>query len=155
MILLLPSVPIVGSILSRPYKGDIPDFREKEDSIERLSKIIHEVNPDYLLFLPVINSIQSVLLLGSYGFLWLFGQQLFFFFVVLYGFFSEDHDPMIIVGLFVLFLFLILAGFLPFLAVRQIKKKRSHYNKILLLKSTQQIAYYEHKIPTKEQTEWN
>ena len=32
----------------------------------------------------------------------------------------------------------------PFLTLKQLKRKQSRYHKILLLKNTQQIAYYEH-----------
>ena len=35
-------------------------------------------------------------------------------------------------------------GFAPFLTLKQFRTKKSRYYKILLLKSTQQIAYYEH-----------
>lgn len=35
-------------------------------------------------------------------------------------------------------------GLLPYVAYKQFKNKKSYYNKILLLKQTQQIAYYEH-----------
>ncbi len=35
-------------------------------------------------------------------------------------------------------------GFSPYLTLKQLKRKQSRYHKILLLKNTQQIAYYEH-----------
>ncbi|WP_157824042.1 DUF6708 domain-containing protein [Psychrobacter sp. Sarcosine-3u-12] len=46
------------------------------------------------------------------------------------------------IGMLVLFLTVI--GFAPFLTLKQLKVKKSRYHKILLLKQTQQIAYYEH-----------
>ncbi|WP_367106404.1 hypothetical protein [uncultured Psychrobacter sp.] len=41
-------------------------------------------------------------------------------------------------------LLLSILGFAPFLTFKQFKTKKSRYYKILLLKQTQQIAYYEH-----------
>ena len=77
MFLPLPPKPPVFKIISRPYEGEIGNFQEKKASIDRLSTLIHEVNPDYLLFHPVINSIQNVWLLASYCSAWLGGQFLF------------------------------------------------------------------------------
>lgn len=65
MILPIPPIPPVGKIISRPYEGSIPNFKEKNASIERLSKLAHEVNPDYLLFHPIILSLT---LFRMYGF---------------------------------------------------------------------------------------
>ena len=60
MILPVPPIPPVGKILSRPYEGEIGNFQEKKASINRISTLIHEVNPDYLLFHSSISSIQNV-----------------------------------------------------------------------------------------------
>ncbi|WP_367106403.1 hypothetical protein [uncultured Psychrobacter sp.] len=73
MILPVPQQLPIGKIIGHPYQGEIASFIEKEYSINRLSNIVHEVNPDYLLFHPSINSIQNVSLLASYGAAWLFG----------------------------------------------------------------------------------
>lgn len=83
--MILPITP-VGKIISRPYEGGIPNFKEKNASIERLSKLAHEVNPDYLLFHPSINSIQNVWLLASYCGAWLGGQNIFFLLAVIYDY---------------------------------------------------------------------
>ena len=90
MFLPLPPIPPVGKILSRPYEGEIGNFQEKKASIDRLSILIHEVNPDYLLFHPVINSIQNLWLLASYGATWLFGQSLFILLFVLYKYLDSN-----------------------------------------------------------------
>ena len=67
----------IEKLLSRPWEGSIPAYREKKASIEKLSRDMHEVNPDYLLFHPIINSYQLVGFLMTYCFSWLFGQSLF------------------------------------------------------------------------------
>ncbi|WP_025668433.1 MULTISPECIES: hypothetical protein [Psychrobacter] len=145
MILPVPPIPPVGKILSRPYEGSIPNFKEKNASIERLSKLAHEVNPDYLLFHPIINSIQNVWFLASYSSLWLFGQFMF----IIYAMFNAVIREGILIHYFyaVICLIAIFISFFtaPFLTLKQLKTKQSRYHKILLLKNTQQIAYYEHK----------
>ncbi|WP_157824040.1 MULTISPECIES: hypothetical protein [Psychrobacter] len=78
MILPVPPIPPVGKIISRPYEGEIGSFQEKKASIDRISTLIHEVNPDYLLFHPSINSIQNLVLLASYSSAWLFCQSFLF-----------------------------------------------------------------------------
>lgn len=146
MILPFPPIPPIGKIISRPYEGGIPNFKEKNASIERLSNIVHEVNPDYLLFHPVINSIQNVWLLASYCGAWLFGQFLFLFlYVVLKYFFIEEFELIVLFPVIILIIFLTMLGFSPYLTLKQLKIKQSRYHKILLLKNTQQIAYYKHK----------
>lgn len=80
MILPVPQKLPIGKIIGHPYEGDIANFKEKKYSIDRLSSLIHELNLDYLLFHPSINSIQSVSLLASYGAAWLFGQSFFIFY---------------------------------------------------------------------------
>lgn len=93
MMIPLPPKPPVFEIISRPYEGTIPEFKEKQNSVSRLSNIIHEVNPDYLLFHPVINSIQNVWLLASYGGAWLSALHLVFLFEVAYEYiFVETID---------------------------------------------------------------
>ncbi|WP_192992657.1 hypothetical protein [Psychrobacter sp. FME61] len=146
MFLPLPPVPPVGKIISRPYEGDIPNFKEKNVSINRLSSLIHEVNPDYLLFHPSINSIQNVWLLASYCGAWLGGQNIFFLLAVIYDY--VFLSPFDIVGLSLIIMLMILISILSFGAfftLKQLKRKQSRYHKILLLKQTQQLAYYEHK----------
>ncbi|MGP5223143.1 hypothetical protein ACTXMF_12850 [Psychrobacter celer] len=146
MILPIPPIPPVGKIISRPYEGSIPNFKEKNASIERLSKLTHEVNPDYLLFHPIINSIQNVWLLASYCGAWLFGQFLFILlYVVLKYFFIEEFELIVLFPVITLIILLTMLGFSPCLTLKQLKTKQSRYQKILLLKNTQQIAYYEHK----------
>ena len=145
MFLPLPPKPPVSKIISRPYEGAIPKYEEQEDSVYRLSNLIHEVNSDYLLFHPVINSIQNVWFLASYGAAWLFGQSFFILMVVIVqSFIIEDFEliSIFLTGMIVLFLMFI--GFAPLLTLKQLKTKQSKYHKILLLKNTQQIAYYEH-----------
>ena len=145
MILPVPQKLPIGKIVGHPYQGEIANFKEKEYSIDRLNSLIHEVNPDYLLFHPSINSIQSVSLLASYGAAWLFGQNLFFLLAVIFNFlFTREFEAIVLLLIIMLILFLILLGFAPFLTLKQLKTKRSRYYKILLLKQTQQIAYYEH-----------
>ena len=39
---------------------------------------------------------------------------------------------------------ILMFGLLPYVAYKQFKNKKSHYTKIVLLKQTQQIAYYKH-----------
>ena len=146
MILPIPPIPPIGKIISRPYEGGIPNFKEKNASIERLSKLAHEVNPDYLLFHPSINSIQNVWLLASYCGAWLGGQNIFFLLAVIYDYIFLS--PFDIVGLSLIIMLIILISILSFGAfftLKQLKTKQSRYHKILLLKHTQQIAYYEHK----------
>ena len=136
----------IEKLLSRPWEGGIPAYREKIASIEKLSRDVHEVNPDYLLFHPIINSHQLVGFLMAYAFSWLFGQGLFFFLVVIFSYiFIKDFEYAVLFLITMLFLFLMVFGFAPYLVLRQIKNKKSYYNKILLLKNTQKIAYYEHK----------
>lgn len=145
MFLPLPPKPPVFKIISRPYEGKISSFKEKKASIDRLSNLIHEVNPDYLLFHPVINSIQNVWLLASYCGAWLFGQFLFLFlYVVLKYFFIEEFELIVLFPIIMLIIFLTMLGFSPYSTLKQLKRKQSRYHKILLLKNTQQIAYYEH-----------
>ncbi|HCI75240.1 MULTISPECIES: hypothetical protein [unclassified Psychrobacter] len=144
MILPVPPIPPVGKILSRPYEGEIGNFQEKKASIDRISTLIHEVNPDYLLFHPIINSIQNLVLLASYASLWLLGQ---FFFLIYAMFNSVIKEGVLIYYLYaIICLIFILISFFtaPFLTLKQLKTKKSRYHKILLLKNTQQIAYYEH-----------
>lgn len=146
MILPIPPIPPVGKIISRPYEGGIPNFKEKNVSIDRLSALIHEVNPDYLLFHPSINSIQNVWLLASYCGAWLGGQNIFFLLAVIYDYIFLS--PFDIVGLSLIIMLIILISILSFgtfFTLKQLKIKQSRYHKILLLKNTQQIAYYEHK----------
>ena len=144
MILPIPPVPPVGKIISRPYEEGIPNFKEKNVSIDRLSSLIHEVNPDYLLFHPSINSIQNLVLLASYASLWLFGQFLF----LIYAMFNSVIKEGVLVYYFyaIICLVTIFISFFtaPFLTLKQLKAKKSRYHKILLLKQTQQLAYYEH-----------
>lgn len=145
MILPLPPIPPVGKILSRPYEGEIGNFQEKKASIDRISTLIHEVNPDYLLLHPSINSIQNVWLLASYCGAWLGGQNIFFLLAVIYDYIFLS--PFDIVGLLLIIMLIILISILSFGAfftLKQLKIKQSRYHKILLLKNTQQIAYYEH-----------
>ena len=145
MILPVPPIPPVGKILSRPYEGSIPNFKEKKASIDRISTLIHEVNPDYLLLHPSINSIQNVWLLASYCGAWLGGQNIFFLLAVIYDYIFLS--PFDIVGLSLIIMLIILISILSFGAfftLKQLKVKQSRYHKILLLKNTQQIAYYEH-----------
>ena len=145
MILPIPPIPPVGKILSRPYEGNIANFKEKEYSIDRLNSLIHELNPDYLLFHPSINSIQSVSLLASYGAAWLFGQSFFIFLVIFFDImFNKGIDFLFFIGIVMQLLLLLMLGFAPFLTFKQFKTKKSRYYKILLLKQMQQIAYYEH-----------
>lgn len=145
MMIPLPPKPPVFKIISRPYEGTIPDFKEKQNSVDRLSNIIHEVNPDYLLFHPVINSIQNVWLLASYGAAWLGGLNLFFLLAVLYEYiFVKPFESIIIILILMLILLISILSFSAFFTIRQLLIKKSRYNKILLLKQTQQIAYYEH-----------
>ncbi len=145
MILPIPPIPPIGKIISRPYEGTIPDFKEKQNSVDRLSNIIHEVNPDYLLFHPVINSIQNLWLLASYGAAWLFGQSLFILLFVSFKYLIiEEFELIVLFPIGMIILFLILIGFAPLLTFKQLVVKKSRYNKVLLLKQTQQIAYYEH-----------
>lgn len=144
MFLPLPPKSPVFKIISRPYEGKISSFKEKNDSIDRLSNLIHEVNPDYLLFHPVINSIQNVWLLASYGSLWLFGQ----FFFLIYAMFNaiiKEGVPIYYFYATICLIFIFITFFTaPFLTLKQLVIKKSRYNKVLLLKKTQQIAYYEH-----------
>ena len=145
MFLPLPPKPPVFKIISRPYEGEIGNFQEKKASIDRLSTLIHEVNPDYLLFHPVINSIQNVWLLASYCSAWLGGQFLFLIYAM---FNSVIKEGVLIYYLYaIICLIFILVSFItaPFLTLKQLKIKQSRYHKILLLKQTQQLAYYEHR----------
>ena len=135
----------IEKLLSKPWEGSIPAYREKKASVEKLSRDMHEVNPDYLLFHPIINSYQLVGFLMAYCFSWLFGQGFFFFTVVIFSYiFIKDFEYAALFLIAMLILFLIVFGFGSYLILRQIKNKKSYYNKIVLLKQTQQIAYYEH-----------
>ncbi|WP_227429316.1 DUF6708 domain-containing protein [Psychrobacter sp. I-STPA6b] len=146
MILPAPQQLPVGKIIGRSYEGEIANFKEKEHSINRLSALTHEINPDYLLFHPSITSFQLVCFLASYCSAWLFGQNLFIFLVIFYKItFNEGIDYLYFLALLVWFILVILLGFAPYKTLKQLKVKHSRYYKILLLKSTQQIAYYEHK----------
>ena len=145
MILPVPPIPPVGKILSRPYEGSIPNFKEKKASVEKLSRDMHEVNPDYLLFHPIINSYQLVGFLMTYCFSWLFGQILFISVVIFYDIlFNKSMDFLFFLGMIMQVLLILTFGLLPYIAYRQFKNKKSYYNKIVLLKQTQQVAYYEH-----------
>ena len=145
MILPVPQKLPIGKIIGHPYQGETANFKEKEYSIDRLSSLVHEVNPDYLLFHPSINSIQSVILLASYGAAWLFGQSFFIFIVATVKYFViEEFELLSLFPIGMLILLLSILGFAPFLTLKQLKTKKSRYYKILLLKQTQQIAYYEH-----------
>ena len=135
----------IEKLLSKPWEGSIPAYREKIASIEKLSRDVHEVNPDYLLFHPIINSYQLVGFLMAYCFSWLFGQTLFISVVIFYDIlFKSDFDWIAVFLIIVQLLSILMFGLLPYIAYKQFKNKKSHYNKIVLLKQTQQIAYYEH-----------
>lgn len=135
----------IEKLLSRPWEGRIPTYREKLASIEKLSRDVHEVNPDYLLFHPIINSHQLVGFLMAYAFSWLFGQGLFLFLVVTFNYLIIDKfEVLSLFPIGMLILFLIVLGLASYLVLKQLKNKKSYYNKIVLLKNTQQIAYYEH-----------
>ncbi|AMN67813.1 hypothetical protein [Psychrobacter sp. P11G5] len=144
MILPVPSTPPVGKIISRPYEGEIGNFQEKKASIDRISTLIHKVNPDYLLFHPSINFIQNLVLLASYSSAWLFGQLLFLIYAMFNAVIKEGvliyylYAVICLVAIFISFFTA------PFLTLKQLKVKKSRYHKIILLKQTQQIAYYEH-----------
>ena len=56
----------IEKLLSQPWEGEISPYREKIASIEKLSRDVHEVNPDCLLFHPIINLHQLVGLLIIY-----------------------------------------------------------------------------------------
>lgn len=145
MILPVPPIPPVGKILSRPYEGEIGNFQEKKASINRISTLIHEVNPDYLLFHPTINSIQNVWLLASYCGAWLSAFHFVFLLEVAYEYiFVETIDVIGFSLILMLMLLISMLGFGAFFTIKQLKVKQSRYHKILLLKNTQQIAYYEH-----------
>lgn len=145
MMIPLPPKPPVFKIISRPYEGKILDFKEKKNSINRLSNIIHEVNPDYLLFHPVINSIQNVWFLASCGGAGLSALHLVFLFEVAYEYiFVETIDIIGFSIILMLMLLISMLGFGAFFTLKQLIIKKSRYNKVLLLKQTQQIAYYEH-----------
>lgn len=146
MILLVPQKLPIGKIIGHPCQGEIANFKEKEYSIDSLSSLIHEVNPDYLLFHPSINSIQSVILLASYGAAWVFGQNFFIFIVAIVKYFViEEFELIVLFPIGMIILFLTLIGFAPLLILRQLKNRKSRYKKVLLLKQTKQLAYYEHK----------
>ena len=135
----------IEKLLSRPWEESIPAYREKTASIEKLSRDVHEVNPDYLLFHPIINSHQLVGFLMAYCFSWIFGQGLFFFLVVVFSYiFGKDFEYAALFLIIMLTLFLIVFGSGSYLVLKQLKNKESYYNKIVFLKQTQQIAYYEH-----------
>ena len=144
MFLPLPPKPPVSKTISRPYEGAIPKYEEQEDSVYRLSNLIHEVNPDYLLFHPVINSIQNVWFLASYASAWLFGQSLFLIYAMFNATIKEGVLSYYLYAIICLIFIFIMFFTAPFLTLKQLKTKQSKYHKILLLKSTQQIAYYEH-----------
>lgn len=145
MILPVPPIPPVGKILSRPYEGEIGNFQEKKASIDRISTLIHDVNPDYLLFHPIINSIQNVWLLASYCGAWLSAFHFVFLLEVAYEYiFVETIDVIGFSLILMLMLLISMLGFGAFFTIKQLKVKKSRYHKILLLKNTQQIAYYEH-----------
>ena len=145
MILPVPPIPPVGKILSRPYEGEIGNFQEKKASIDRISTLIHDVNPDYLLFHPIINSIQNVWLLASYCGAWLSAFHFVFLLEVTYEYiFVETIDVIGFSLILMLMLLISMLGFGAFFTIKQLKVKKSRYHKILLLKNTQQIAYYEH-----------
>lgn len=129
MILPIPPIPPVGKIINRPYEGGIPNFKEKNASIGRLSALIHEVNPDYLLFHPSINSIQNVWLLASYCGAWLCGQNIFFLLAVIYDYIFLS--PFDIVGLSLIIMLIILISILSFgtfFTLKQLKIKQSRYH---------------------------
>lgn len=145
MILPVPPIPPVGKILSRPYEGEIGNFQEKKASINRISTLIHEVNPDYLLFHSSISSIQNVWLLASYCGAWLSAFHFVFLLEVAYEYiFVETIDVIGFSLILMLMLLISMLGFGAFFTIKQLKVKKSRYHKILLLKNTQQIAYYEH-----------
>lgn len=135
----------IEKLLSKPWEGSIPAYREKKASVEKLSRDMHEVNPDYLLFHPIINSYQLVGFLMTYCFSWLFGQILFISVVIFYDIlFNKSMDFLFFLGMIMQVLLILTFGLLPYIAYRQFKNKKSYYNKIVLLKQTQQVAYYEH-----------
>jgi len=135
----------IETLLSRPWEESIPAYREKIPSIKKLSHDVHEVSPDYLLFHPIIDSHQLVGFLMAYAFSWLFGQGLFLFLVVTFNYLIIDKfEVLSLFPIGMLILFLIVLGLASYLVLKQLKNKKSYYNKIILLKNTQQIAYYEH-----------
>ncbi|MGP4120898.1 hypothetical protein ACT3N8_13930 [Psychrobacter aquimaris] len=141
---MILTIPPIGKIISRPYEGGIPNFKEKNASIERLSRDVHEVNPDYLLFHPIINSHQLVGFLMTYCFSWLFGQSLFLMTAMVMAIIKDGSIFYYFLAFFIIILNFLMFGLLPYVAYKQFKNKKSYYNKIVLLKQTQQIAYYEH-----------
>lgn len=135
----------IENLLSKPCQSTIPAYREKVPSIGKLSRDVHEVNPDYLLFHPIINSYQLVGFLMAYAFIWLFGQGLFMFLVVSFSYLIiEEFELLSLFPIGMLILFLIVFGYGSYLVLKQLKNKKSYSNKLILLKQTQQIAYYEH-----------
>lgn len=60
-------------------------------------------------------------------------------------FIIEDFELLSLFPIVMVILFLAFIGMYPLLTLKQLKIKKSSYHKILLLKNTQQIAYYEHK----------
>ena len=134
----------IEKLLSRPWEGSIPAYQEKIASIERLSHNVHEVNPDYLLFHPIINSHQLVGFLMTYCFSWLFGQSFLVMTAMIMAVIKDGSFFYYLLAFLVIILDFLMFGLLSYLAYKQFKNKKSYYNKILLLKNTQQIAYYEH-----------
>lgn len=134
----------IEKLLSKPWEESIPAYREKKASVEKLSRDMHEVNPDYLLFHPIINSYQLVGFLMTYCFSWLFGQSLFLMAAMVIAVIKDGAIFYYFLAFFIVILNFLMFGLLPYIAYRQFKNKKSYYNKIVLLKQTQQIAYYEH-----------
>ncbi|MEN2750595.1 hypothetical protein AAIR29_03000 [Psychrobacter sp. FBL11] len=134
----------IGKLLSKPYEETIPAYREKIPSIEKLSRDVHEVNPDYLLFHPIINSYQLVGFLMAYAFSWLFGQSFFLMTAMVMAVIKDGSIFDYFLAFFIIILNFLMFGLLPYLAYKQFKSKKSYSNKLILLKQTQQIAYYEH-----------
>ncbi|WP_201501541.1 DUF6708 domain-containing protein [Psychrobacter cibarius] len=134
----------IEKLLSKPWEGSIPAYREKIPSIEKLSRDVHEVNPDYLLFHPIINSHQLVGFLMAYCFSWLFGQSFFLMTAMVMAVIKDGSIFYYFLAFFIIILNFLMFGFLPYIAYKQFKNKKSYSNKVVLLKQTQQIAYYEH-----------
>ncbi|OLF39380.1 hypothetical protein BTV98_02990 [Psychrobacter sp. Cmf 22.2] len=73
------------------------------------------------------------------------GKVLFIFIVSIVKYFViEGFELIVLFPIGMIILFLTLIGFALFLILRQLKSRKSRYKKVLLLKQTQQLAYYEH-----------
>ncbi|WP_367110941.1 DUF6708 domain-containing protein [uncultured Psychrobacter sp.] len=125
--------------IDRPYTASI-DRRllESTEDIEHLNKEIHDVNPDYLTFLPAYFWV-FYFVIG-----WVYFSSFIFFISSIDEIFrlETSNAPLLVLDIFILLLMFIVFCALLVLLLYQLIRKHFIRTQYYFLKKEQKIAYY-------------